>query len=78
MWLDHVVAQRAALALTIDIIDYVVYNISALTVRTILLYWNVNYFCVIRAIAMESVIGNALYRLHASRLQSMAVATSSR
>ena len=46
-------------------------------------YWNVNYFGVIRAIAMARAscsrfIGNALYRLHAGRRQSMAVATSSR
>ena len=59
MWLDHVVAQRAAR-------------------RRV--YWNVNYFSVIRAIAMtRAVVGhrNALYRLHAGRRQSMAVATSS-
>ena len=56
MWLDHVVAQRAA--------------------RRV--YWNVNYFGVIRAIAMaRAVVGHALYRLHAGRRQSMAVATNS-
>ena len=42
-------------------------------------YWNVNYFGVIRAIAMaRAVIGNALYRLHAGRRQSIAIATNSR
>ena len=41
-------------------------------------YWNVNYFAVIRAIVMaQAVVGHALYRLHAGRQQSIVVATNS-
>ena len=39
-------------------------------------YWNVNYFAMARAVVGHRG-GNALYRLHAGRRQSMAIGTSS-